>query len=159
MADNTPNLTELTVDLLSAYLGASHHVRPDDLPSLIASTHAALAALDQPAPTVEPDQAQNEPEHVAATTARRSLASRDLIVSMIVGKNYNTLKRPLSSNAFQRPIEVVRVGAFARLSLRVQNVDAAAFSYGRRQPSTSISSSTNQASLLIAARAVSTSSA
>jgi predicted transcriptional regulator len=43
MTDEISNdLTALTVDLLSAFV-ANNNVRADDLPSLIASTHAALA--------------------------------------------------------------------------------------------------------------------
>lgn len=95
MAAELPtNYTTLTVELLASYV-ANNSVRADDLGALIASTHAALAALDRPAAS-EPEAA---PEAVAtpAVTARKSLASPDHILSMIDGKPYKSLKRHLSS--------------------------------------------------------------
>jgi predicted transcriptional regulator len=89
----TSDLTSLTVDLLSAYLGSHNNVRAEDLPRLISSTHAALAGLkqgqaeDQAAPATE--------EHVPAVSARKSLSNPDFIISMIDGKPYKTLKRHL----------------------------------------------------------------
>ncbi len=91
-----PNLTELTVDLMAAFV-SNNSVGSRDLPELIASTHAALAALnDQKAePAAEP-QAEPKPEYPPAVTARKSLGKREHILSMIDGKPYKTLKRHLS---------------------------------------------------------------
>jgi predicted transcriptional regulator len=92
MADSDQtDLTTLTVDLLSAYF-ASNTVPSENLASLIQSTRAALAAIDNPAP-VEAEA----PAYVAAVGIRKSLSSPDHIISMIDGKPYKTLKRHLAS--------------------------------------------------------------
>ena len=90
---NSSDLTSLTVDLLAAYLSSHSNVRPDDLPGLIASTHAALRGLDAPAEDAG-SAAANE-EFTPAVTARKSIANPDVIISMIDGKPYKTLKRHL----------------------------------------------------------------
>ncbi len=94
MADAADNdLTSLTVDLLAAYLSSHSNVRPEDLPSLIASTHAALQGLAKPGE--DPAETSLAEEHQPAVTARKSLANPDFIISMIDGKPYKTLKRHL----------------------------------------------------------------
>ena len=94
MADDAQqDLTGLTVDLLSAFV-SNNNVRSDDLPGLISSTHAALAALG----SVNAETAEVPAEEFTpAVTARKSLASRDHILSMIDGRPYRSLKRHLSS--------------------------------------------------------------
>ena len=84
------DLTMLTVDLLSAYV-AKNEVKSEDLAALIKSTHNALAEINAP-PTPEPAA----PEYPPAVTIRKSLASRDHLISMIDGKPYKTLKRHAS---------------------------------------------------------------
>ncbi|MBA4090105.1 MAG: MucR-family transcriptional regulator [Sphingobium sp.] len=87
---DSPDLTTLTVQLLSAYVG-NNSVAPEALPDLIAATRSALSGVAAaPEPLV--------PEFVAAVSARKSLASRDHIVSMIDGKPYKTLKRHLGTH-------------------------------------------------------------
>ena len=87
------NYTELTVELLSAFL-ANNPVRGEVLPALIASTHAALrsatATADEPIAAPQSDPRQ------PAVTVRKSLASRDTIISLIDGKSYKSLKRHLT---------------------------------------------------------------
>ena len=91
---NTPNtdLTELTVELLSAFV-ANNNVRSGDLPALIASTHAALSGLAAPGDATPASEA-----HEPAVTARKSLANRDVIISLIDGKPYKSLKRHLTGH-------------------------------------------------------------
>ena len=90
-----PSLTELTVDLLAAFV-SNNSVGAKDLPELIASNHAALAALGgSGAGEAEPEPAP-EPEYPPAVSIRKSLGKRDQILSMIDGKPYKTLKRHLS---------------------------------------------------------------
>lgn len=43
-------------------------------------------------------QAEESKEYVGAVTARRSLASPDVIISVIDGKSYKTLRRDLATN-------------------------------------------------------------
>ncbi len=82
-------LTTLTVELLSAFV-SNNTIESGDLAGLIQSTHSALAAINAPAP-VEPPAPEFEP----AVSVRKSLASRDHILSLIDGKPYKTLKRHL----------------------------------------------------------------
>lgn len=91
-----PSLTELTVDLLAAFV-SNNSVGAKDLPELIASTHAALAALEGSGTAGEAEpEAAPEPEYPPAVSIRKSLGKRDHILSMIDGKPYKTLKRHLS---------------------------------------------------------------
>lgn len=84
-----PDLTTLTVQLLSAYVG-NNAVPSSELAELIRTTKAALAEDEQPA-------SAPEPEHIPAVSVKASLASRDHIISLIDGKPYKSLKRHLST--------------------------------------------------------------
>lgn len=97
MADSDrPDLTTLTVQLLSAYV-TNNAVPANGLAELIRTTRSALAeGGNADVPAGEPISEQ-EPEHIAAVSIRTSLASRDHILSMIDGKPYKTLKRHLST--------------------------------------------------------------
>ncbi len=85
-----PDLTRLTVDLLSAYL-SNNSVPSNELPDLIEQTRTALAA--QPKSTAE-----SEPVYKPAVSVEDSTASREHILSLIDGKPYKSLKRHLSNN-------------------------------------------------------------
>lgn len=91
MADTEqPDYTSLTVQLLSAYV-ANNTVASEDLAALIQSTRAALIA----------DTVAAEPEtveYVPAVSVRKSLASREHILSLIDGRPYKTLKRHLATH-------------------------------------------------------------
>ncbi len=95
MPEDTLDFAELTVEVVSSYV-ANHTIRPEEVPAFIAATHAAIAGLGKPA-EAEPAPAAS-PEHTPAVTARKSLASKDHIVSMIDGKSYKTLRRHLSTH-------------------------------------------------------------
>jgi predicted transcriptional regulator len=86
------DLTTLTVQLLSAYV-ANNSVANDDLAGLIRSTKAALSQSGPSEPA-----APEAPAHVPAVSIRKSLASKDHIVSLIDGKPYKTLKRHLTTH-------------------------------------------------------------
>ena len=86
------DLTTLTVELLSAFV-SNNTIDSGDLAGLIQSTHTALAGINAPTP-VEPPA----PEYEPAVTVRKSLGSRDHILSLIDGKPYKTLKRHLSGH-------------------------------------------------------------
>jgi predicted transcriptional regulator len=88
--EQTIDLTALTADLVSAFV-SNNNVRNDDLPGLIQATHAALAGLST-SPAAPQEEKQ---EYTPAVTARRSLKSRDHIISMVDGKPYRSLKRHL----------------------------------------------------------------
>lgn len=89
-AEPRPDVTTLTVQLLSAYL-ANNTVASDELANLIRTTKSAL--------TDDLDPAQTSPvaeTYTPAVTTRKSLSSTDHILSLIDGKPYKTLKRHLA---------------------------------------------------------------
>ena len=81
-----PDLTELTADIVSAYV-ANNSVARGDLAEVIGSVYAALHNLTAPAQPAPPKQ---EP----AVAIRRSVTP-DYIYSLEDGKPYKTLKRHL----------------------------------------------------------------
>lgn len=85
-----PDYTTLTVQLLSAYV-ANNSVPSNELAALIQSTRSALIAETTPA---EPET----PEHTPAVSIRKSLSSREHVISLIDGRPYKTLKRHLAAN-------------------------------------------------------------
>ncbi len=98
MADTAqPDPTVLAVQLLSAYF-SNNSVPSGDVVGMIETIRAALARKPAEPDVVAPEP---EPEAVAFTPAvpvRKSLASRDHIISMIDGKPYKSLKRHLGAH-------------------------------------------------------------
>ncbi|AMK25794.1 MucR family transcriptional regulator (plasmid) [Sphingobium sp. SJ10-10] len=91
MADTQqPDYTTLTVQLLSAFV-SKNSVSSDELAGLIHATRTAL--MTDTAPVVE-----DAPQYVPAVSIRKSLASREHIISLIDGRPYKTLKRHLASH-------------------------------------------------------------
>ncbi|MBV8849548.1 MAG: MucR family transcriptional regulator [Methylobacteriaceae bacterium] len=97
-ADNTDksDLIALTIDVVSSYVG-QNNIRPDDIPAFIASTHAAIRDLAGTSGDAT-EAASPAEEHVPAVSVRKSLGSRDHIISMIDGKPYKTLRRHLATH-------------------------------------------------------------
>ena len=88
---------ELATELTIAWLGNPNtRISADEVPSFLRRMHETVSELtagpaDAPAP--EP-----QTEYTPAVTARKSLASRDHIISMIDGKSYKTLRRHLATH-------------------------------------------------------------
>lgn len=89
---------ELAADLTMAWL-ANPNTRADaeDVPAFLKSMHATVSGLVSPM-IVSAPAAQAEAGYVPAVTVRKSLASKDHILSMIDGKPYRTLRRHLSTH-------------------------------------------------------------
>ena len=90
---------ELAADLTMAWL-ANPNTRADaaDVPSFLKLIHGAvaeLAAAQAPAATAA---VEAQSDHAPAVTVRKSLGSKDHIISMIDGKPYRTLRRHLSTH-------------------------------------------------------------
>ncbi|HZF43935.1 MAG TPA: MucR family transcriptional regulator [Sphingomonadaceae bacterium] len=102
MADeSTLNAVELATELTIAWLGnQNNRVSADDVPAFLRTMHSTLSelAVGAPAPSDEGEGSAVEAEHTPAVTARKSLASKDHIVSMIDGKPYKTLRRHLGKH-------------------------------------------------------------
>ncbi|WP_174279829.1 MucR family transcriptional regulator [Sphingomonas bacterium] len=99
MADDTTDLNavELATELTIAWLGNPNtRSAADDVPAFLGKMHDTVSKLlgaGQSQPEAAPAA-----EYSPATTARKSLASKDHIISMIDGKPYKTLRRHLATN-------------------------------------------------------------
>ena len=88
---------ELATELTIAWLGnANTRAASEDVPAFLERIHAKIVSLQGSGPAEHEPASQQE--HVAAVTARKSLSSKDHIVSMIDGKPYKTLRRHLSTH-------------------------------------------------------------
>lgn len=99
MADDTSDLnaTELATELTIAWLGnPNNRVSADEVPAFLQKMHATVTALASSA--TEDAAPEAATEHVPAVTVRKSLASKDHIISLIDGKPYKTLRRHLSGH-------------------------------------------------------------
>jgi predicted transcriptional regulator len=91
------NTVELATDLTIAWLSNPNtRTSSDDVPAFLQSMHNAVAALGGGAP--EPSSVAEPTEYTPAVSSRKSLASKDHIISMIDGKPYKTLRRHLATN-------------------------------------------------------------
>ena len=93
----SPDAVELATELTIAWLSNPNtRANADDVPAFLSRMHQAVTGLSAPAaPSVEVTPGE---EFVPAVTARKSLASKEHIISMIDGKPYKTLKRHLSGH-------------------------------------------------------------
>ena len=102
MADeSTLNAVELATELTIAWLGnQNNRASADDVPAFLRTMHSTVAELASGASAQSDgsDEAAPEPDYTPAVTARKSLASKDHIVSMIDGKPYKTLKRHIGKH-------------------------------------------------------------
>ena len=91
------NLLELATELTIAWL-ANPNTRAsgEDVPAFLEKMHSAVTGLAAPTPQAE--TAEPVSEFAPAVSVRRSLASKDHILSMIDGKPYKSLKRHLSGH-------------------------------------------------------------
>ena len=93
---NGINSVELATELTIAWLSnANTRANAEEVPAFLARMHDAVNGLATGGPQVEASAPAEE--HQPAVSVRKSLASKDHIVSMIDGKPYKTLRRHLSS--------------------------------------------------------------
>ncbi len=91
------NAVELATELTIAWLGNPNtRTTADDVPMFLQSMFAAVEKLG--GATAETPAEDSAVEYVPAVSARKSLASRDHIISLIDGKPYKTLRRHLNTN-------------------------------------------------------------
>jgi predicted transcriptional regulator len=99
--ENGLNPVELATELTIAWLGnQNNRVAAEDVPAFLRTMHATITELSGSAsvPADAGEGAASEQEFTPATSVRKSLASRDHILSMIDGKPYKTLRRHLSTH-------------------------------------------------------------
>lgn len=98
--DSTLNPVELATELTIAWLGnQNNRVAPEDVPAFLRTMHATVTELASGSSATEDrgEQIAGE-DFTPAVSARKSLASKDHILSMIDGKPYKTLRRHLSTH-------------------------------------------------------------
>jgi predicted transcriptional regulator len=99
MSDETTDLNavELATELTIAWLGNPNtRSSAEDVPAFLRQMHDTVSALlgsGNEAPAEAPS-----PDYTPAVSVRKSLASKDFIISMIDGKPYKTLRRHLAIN-------------------------------------------------------------
>ena len=86
--------TELTVAWLS---NSNNRVNTDDVPAFLHRMHDTVLSLSA-GNASNGDDAAPAQEYTPAVSVRKSLASRDHIISMVDGKPYKTLRRHLATN-------------------------------------------------------------
>lgn len=94
--DNTPlNPIELATELTIAWLSNPNtRANADEALAFLNAMRGAIGEVTEtPSPT-----ADEQPEFIPAVTVRKSLASKDHIISLIDGKPYKTLTRHLSTH-------------------------------------------------------------
>jgi predicted transcriptional regulator len=98
--NTTPNAVELATELTIAWLSNPNtRATKEEVPEFLKSMHAAVGELSAPAtPASGEEGATASPEHAPAVSVRKSLGSKDHIISMIDGKPYKTLRRHLSTH-------------------------------------------------------------
>lgn len=90
---------ELATELTIAWLGnQNNRVNAEEVPQFLRNMHATVTELAGGSSVAEESTDEEAPrqEFTPAVTVRKSLASKDHIISMIDGKPYKTLKRHLS---------------------------------------------------------------
>ncbi|MET0251220.1 MAG: MucR family transcriptional regulator [Novosphingobium sp.] len=96
MADDTSgaNTLELATELTIAWLSNPNtRASADEVPLFLNKMHQAVNGLSAPAPV---DEAPTQSDVSPAVSVRKSLSSKDHIISMIDGKPYKTLRRHLA---------------------------------------------------------------
>lgn len=107
MADErSDNTRDLTANITVAWL-ANPNVRPnmEDVTSFLENVHAKLVSLSDAGPegisrteTSAAEQGESSDEFTPAVSVRKSLGSKEHIISLIDGKPYKSLKRHLSGH-------------------------------------------------------------
>jgi predicted transcriptional regulator len=95
--ENSTDLVELATELTIAWLGnPNNRANAEEVPEFLRKMHATVRELSE----AENDDSDGEQvsEHVPAVSVRKSLASKDHLISMIDGKPYKTLRRHLSTH-------------------------------------------------------------
>lgn len=99
--DTVLNPVELATELTIAWLGnQNNRIAPDEVPAFLRTMHATLVDLSAASsnPPENDGGAAAVEEFVPAVSVRKSLASKDHIISLIDGKPYRTLRRHLSTH-------------------------------------------------------------
>jgi predicted transcriptional regulator len=98
-ADSPTNAIELATELTIAWLANPNtRATKEEVPDFLKSMHDAVTNLAASSNGTAGGEAETSSAHEPAVTVRKSLASKDHIISMIDGKPYRTLRRHLSTH-------------------------------------------------------------
>ena len=100
MADETGELNpvELATELTIAWLSNPNtRASTDEVPAFLNRMHEAVSALASSGTEPAVEEVEQTQEFIPAVSVRKSLSSRDHIISMIDGKKYRTLTRHLGT--------------------------------------------------------------
>ncbi|MBC9035043.1 MucR family transcriptional regulator [Sphingomonas sp. JC676] len=127
MSDENLNSVELATELTIAWLGnQNNRVAAEDVPAFLRTMHATInelsTAASAPAEVSEDTPAE---QFTPAVTVRKSLASKDHIISMIDGKPYKTLRRHLSTHGMTPEDYRARYNLKADYPMVAENYSAA----------------------------------
>jgi predicted transcriptional regulator len=91
------NLLELATELTIAWLSNPNtRASAEEVPPFLGKMHDAVAGLA--ISSIHAEESAYAAEYTPAVSVRRSLASREHLISMIDGKPYRTLKRHLAGH-------------------------------------------------------------
>ena len=93
------NAVELATELTIAWLGnQNNRAQADDVPQFLRTMHATVTELagGSSGPAEASEEGAPAEDFTPAVSVRKSLASKEHIISLIDGKPYKTLKRHLS---------------------------------------------------------------
>ena len=98
--ENTLNAVELAAELTIAWLGnQNNRVSAEDVPAFLRTMHATVTELAQGTSAGQvTEDAESQQEYPPAVSVRKSLGSKDHIISLIDGKPYKALRRHLSGH-------------------------------------------------------------
>ena len=99
MTDETSTIDpiELATELTIAWLSNPNtRASAEEVPAFLGKMHEAVSGLANPDVEATPSDATEG--YVPAVSARKSLSSKDYIISMIDGKPYKTLRRHLAGH-------------------------------------------------------------
>ncbi|NML06779.1 MucR family transcriptional regulator [Sphingomonas sp. G-3-2-10] len=99
--ENSLNPVELAAELTIAWLGnQNNRCTAEEVPTFLRTMHATITELSgsASAPVENAEEAPDQQDFTPAVTVRKSLASKDHIISLIDGKPYKTLRRHLSGH-------------------------------------------------------------
>jgi len=125
MTENTSDSShlELATELTIAWLSNPNtRASAEEVPAFLQTMHGAVSNLNAPAASQEETAVAEE--FTPAVTVRRSLASKDHIISLIDGKPYKTLKRHLAGHGLTPAQYRERYGLKADYPMVAENYGA-----------------------------------
>ncbi len=118
------NAVELATEITIAWLNnPNNRVGADDVPAFLRAVHATVNDLATSPSAVETG-GEASPEYTPAVSVRRSLASKEHILSLIDGKPYKTLTRHLTRHGLTAEQYKERYGLKADYPMVAENYAA-----------------------------------